>query len=128
MNAEHGPFFTRRPHPAPVAANERASMLEDPGFGRVFTDHMATIRWTQERGWCDAEMRAREPFVLDPAARRAALCAGDLRGPQGLSSERWRRRAVPSRAERAPFPGVGRAAGDARAARRRRSCARSRNW
>jgi len=68
MNAEQGPFFTRRPHPAPVAANVRATMLEDPGFGRVFTDHMAAIRWTQERGWCDAEIRAREPFVLDPAA------------------------------------------------------------
>ena len=68
MNAEHGPTFTRRPHPRPVAANERASMLEDPGFGRVFTDHMATIRWTQGAGWLDAEVRAREPFVLDPAS------------------------------------------------------------
>jgi branched-chain amino acid aminotransferase len=68
MNAEHGPFFTRRPHPSPVPGHARATLLEDPGFGRVFTDHMATIRWTQERGWCDAEIRAREPFVLDPAA------------------------------------------------------------
>jgi branched-chain amino acid aminotransferase len=68
MNAERGPSFTRRPHPTPVAANERATMLEDPGFGRVFTDHMATMRWTQQRGWCDAEIRAREPFVLDPAS------------------------------------------------------------
>ncbi len=49
MNAEHGPVFTRRPHAAPVAADVRASMLEDPGFGKIFTDHMATIRWTQDR-------------------------------------------------------------------------------
>ncbi len=68
MNVEHGPFFTRRPHPAPVADAARATLMEDPGFGRVFTDHMATIRWTEARGWCDAEIRAREPFVLDPAA------------------------------------------------------------
>ncbi len=68
MNAEHGPSFTRRAHPAPVAADARAAMLEDPGFGRVFTDHMATIRWTQQHGWRDAEIRPREPFVLDPAA------------------------------------------------------------
>jgi len=68
MNAEHGPFFTRCPHPAPTPTSARARLLQDPGFGRVFTDHMATIRWTQERGWCDAEIRAREPFVLDPAA------------------------------------------------------------
>ncbi len=68
MSAEHNPSFTRRPHPAPAAANVRAAMLEDPGFGRIFTDHMATVRWTQDRGWCDAELRAREPFVLDPAS------------------------------------------------------------
>ncbi len=67
MNAGHGHVFTRRPHPAPVAADVRASMLEDPGFGRIFTDHMATVRWTTDRGWHDAEIRAREPFVLDPA-------------------------------------------------------------
>jgi len=66
MHPEHA--FTRRPHPAPVAANVRATLMEDPGFGRVFTDHMATMRWTEGRGWGDAEVRAREPFLLDPAA------------------------------------------------------------
>jgi branched-chain amino acid aminotransferase len=68
MNAEQGPFFTRRPHPKPVQAEARAALMEDPGFGRVFTDHMATIRWTAEKGWSEAEIRAREPFSLDPAA------------------------------------------------------------
>ena len=68
MNAEHGPLFTRRPHPAPIAETERAALMEDPGFGRVFTDHMATIRWTPVDGWRDAEIRPREPFMLDPAA------------------------------------------------------------
>jgi branched-chain amino acid aminotransferase len=43
-------------------------MLKDPGFGRVFTDHMVTIRWTKGRGWHDAQVRAREPISLDPAA------------------------------------------------------------
>jgi branched-chain amino acid aminotransferase len=68
MNAAHGLSISRRKHASPTPANKRAAMLEDPGFGRVFTDHMVTIRWTQERGWCDAELRAREPFVLDPAS------------------------------------------------------------
>jgi len=60
--------FTLKPHASPVAEGERADLLVDPGFGRVFTDHMATIRWTQERGWHDAEITAREPFTLDPAS------------------------------------------------------------
>jgi branched-chain amino acid aminotransferase len=29
---------------------------------------MVTIRWTQDRGWHDAQVRAREPITLDPAA------------------------------------------------------------
>jgi branched-chain amino acid aminotransferase len=43
-------------------------MLKDPGFGRVFTDHMVTIRWTKDHGWHDAQVRAREAISLDPAA------------------------------------------------------------
>ena len=51
-----------------MAADVRAALLKDPGFGKVFTDHMVTIRWTQGRGWYDAEVRARAPITLDPAA------------------------------------------------------------
>ena len=56
------------PHPAPTAADERAKRLLDPGFGRVFTDHMATIRWTEAEGWHDAQIGPRQPFQIDPAA------------------------------------------------------------
>ena len=38
--------------------------------------------------------------------RRPALCAGDLRGPEGLSRRGWRRRPVPARAECAPLPRI----------------------
>ncbi len=58
--------FSRRPNGNPVAAEKRAAILKDPGFGRVFTDHMVTVRWSSDRGWHDAEVRAREPFTLDP--------------------------------------------------------------
>ena len=68
MQTEQDLSFSHRAHPAPLAPSERAARLADPGFGRVFTDHMVTIRWTQERGWCDAEVRPREPFQLDPAS------------------------------------------------------------
>ncbi|AGH51162.1 MULTISPECIES: branched-chain amino acid aminotransferase [Sphingomonadales] len=60
--------FTITPHPSPVAADERAVLLENPGFGRVFTDHMVTVKWTSDKGWHDAQVGARRPFQLDPAA------------------------------------------------------------
>ena len=56
----------RRQDPVPVA--ERAKLLADPGFGRVFTDHMAMIRYTEGKGWHSAEIAARKPLMLDPAA------------------------------------------------------------
>ena len=43
--------FSRTPTSKPVAADARAELLKDPGFDRVFTDHMVTIRWTKDRGW-----------------------------------------------------------------------------
>src|SRR3954468_19312151 len=60
--------FSRTPTSKPVGADARAALLKDPGFGRVFTDHMVTIRWTQDRGWHDAQVRARAPISLEPAA------------------------------------------------------------
>ncbi|MGU0068257.1 branched-chain amino acid aminotransferase, partial [Klebsiella pneumoniae] len=54
-------------NPSPVAANERTARLVDPGFGRVFTDHMALIRYTEGRGWHDAQITARAPLTVDPS-------------------------------------------------------------
>ena len=53
---------------APVPVAERARMLTDPGFGRVFTDHMAIIRYSEDKGWHDARITARKPLSLDPAS------------------------------------------------------------
>jgi branched-chain amino acid aminotransferase len=61
-------LINRRPHASPTPPHARAALLEDPGFGKVFTDHMVTIRWTEGQGWHDAQVKAREPFQLDPAA------------------------------------------------------------
>jgi branched-chain amino acid aminotransferase len=68
MNAHSKTTFALRPTDHAVAADVRAGLLKDPGFGKVFTDHMVTIRWTKDRGWHDAEVRARAPITLDPAA------------------------------------------------------------
>lgn len=43
-------------------------MLEDPGFGNLFTDHMAMIRWTEGQGWHDARIQKREAIQMDPAS------------------------------------------------------------
>ena len=61
-------LFARVAHPAPVAAAERGARIADPGFGKVFTDHMALVRYNRERGWHDAQITARGPIALDPAA------------------------------------------------------------
>lgn len=60
--------FTCHPHATPASADERARLLADPGFGRIFSDHMVTIRWHKGRGWFDAQVAARKPLTLDPAA------------------------------------------------------------
>ena len=59
--------FEIRPNPAPVAAAERAALLANPGFGRIFTDHMVTIRYADGKGWYDARVEARAPIPMDPA-------------------------------------------------------------
>lgn len=46
----------------------RAAALADPGFGRVFTDHMVSARWKRERGWHEAGVVPYAPLVLDPAS------------------------------------------------------------
>ncbi len=60
--------FEIRPNPAPVGAAERDALLANPGFGRVFTDHMVTIRYAEGKGWYEPRVEARAPITLDPAA------------------------------------------------------------
>ncbi len=59
--------FTVTPNTNPVAADERNTKLADPGFGKLFTDHMVVIRYTEGNGWHDAQITARAPLLLDPA-------------------------------------------------------------
>ena len=60
--------FVRHPHPSPVPAAKRAELLKNPGFGRVFSDHMVTIRYHESKGWYDARIEPRAPIPMDPAA------------------------------------------------------------
>ena len=56
------------PHASPTSPEARAALMANPGFGKVFSDHMVTITWNVERGWHNAQVRARAPFAIDPAA------------------------------------------------------------
>lgn len=59
--------FTVQPTSNPTSDKDRAAKLTDLGFGRVFTDHMAIVRYSQAKGWHDARIESRAHFPLDPA-------------------------------------------------------------
>jgi branched-chain amino acid aminotransferase len=59
--------FEIRPAAHAASEKERAARLVDPGFGRIFSDHMAVVRYNQTKGWHDARVESRENFPLDPA-------------------------------------------------------------
>src|SRR6188768_2615603 len=67
MNGGETLDFEVRPNPAPVSAAERSALLANPGFGRIFTDHMVTVRYAEGKGWYDARVEARAPIPMDPA-------------------------------------------------------------
>ncbi|HEX7819978.1 MAG TPA: branched-chain amino acid aminotransferase [Sphingobium sp.] len=60
--------FATLTHSALTSDEDRAALLAEPGFGKVFTDHMVTIRYTEGQGWHDATLGPRGPIALDPAA------------------------------------------------------------
>jgi branched-chain amino acid aminotransferase len=62
------PNFAITPSATPCDVAERARLLADPGFGKVFTDHMALIRYSDDKGWHDAQISARRPLSIDPAS------------------------------------------------------------
>ena len=67
QNDGMGLKFEIRPPANPASEKERTARLVDPGFGRIFTDHMALVRYSQAKGWHDARLESRANFPLDPA-------------------------------------------------------------
>ncbi|MFJ7421253.1 branched-chain amino acid aminotransferase [Streptomyces uncialis] len=61
------PTIELKPSSHPLSKEEREAILRDPGFGRHFTDHMVTVKWTEGRGWHDAELVPYAPLSIDPA-------------------------------------------------------------
>jgi branched-chain amino acid aminotransferase len=61
------PAIELKPSARPLPAAERAALLANPGCGRVFTDHMVTIRWSEGRGWHEAQLVPYGPLEIDPS-------------------------------------------------------------
>ncbi|HWW48888.1 MAG TPA: branched-chain amino acid aminotransferase [Xanthobacteraceae bacterium] len=59
--------FEIQPATNPTPEQERAQKLANPGFGRVFTDHMAVVQYSEAKGWHGARIESRTSFALDPA-------------------------------------------------------------
>jgi len=47
---------------------QREEILQNPGFGTSFTDHMVDICWSEKGGWHRPRVQPYGPISLDPAA------------------------------------------------------------
>jgi branched-chain amino acid aminotransferase len=61
--------FSVESTPNPTPPGRLEEILAAPGFGKVFTDHMVTVRWTPTTGWHDARVRPYGPLSIDPATQ-----------------------------------------------------------
>ncbi len=60
--------FDIKPNANPMPEADRLKAFENLGFGTLFSDHMAVIRWSVDKGWHSPEVLARGPFAIDPAS------------------------------------------------------------
>ena len=58
--------FSVRPAYDRLSLEKRERLLADPGFGKLFSEHMIQISWNLPRGWHDAELRPYASLQLDP--------------------------------------------------------------
>ncbi len=75
-----GITFKVTPGPKRTPAAERQLILANPGFGRVFSEHMAVASWERGRGWHDAEVRPYGPIAMDPGTSILHYAQGIFEG------------------------------------------------
>lgn len=63
----HAPLAIQ-PSAHPASPEVRAQRMTNPGFGRVFTDHMVVIPYKEGQGWGQGVLKAYGPIEMDPAA------------------------------------------------------------
>ena len=66
--AMHDATIEIRPSTHPASAEERAKRMTNPGFGRIFTDHMVVVPYVEGKGWGKGVLKAYGPIEMDPAA------------------------------------------------------------
>ena len=52
----------------PISPEERTKRMQNPGFGKVFTEYMVVIPYNEETGWGRGTLKPYGPIMLDPAA------------------------------------------------------------
>lgn len=62
-----GSTIDLKPKPTRISADERARIMGNLGFGRIFTEHMVTIRY-ESGAWGRGELVPYAPISLDPAS------------------------------------------------------------
>ncbi|GIF09348.1 branched-chain amino acid aminotransferase [Actinoplanes siamensis] len=60
--------FQKRMIESPIGEADRAALVAGGEFGQVFTEHMVTVRWNEQRGWHDGLVEPFGPLRLSPAA------------------------------------------------------------
>ncbi|MFI9050845.1 branched-chain amino acid aminotransferase [Streptomyces sp. NPDC053427] len=56
-----------KPVARPLSPSQRAERTASTAFGSAFTEHLVSIRWSEEQGWHDAELQPYGPLLMDPA-------------------------------------------------------------
>jgi branched-chain amino acid aminotransferase len=59
--------FDIQPAKNPLRPEERARRMQNPGFGKVFTEHMVVIPYDAETGWGRGILKPYGPLQLDPS-------------------------------------------------------------
>jgi branched-chain amino acid aminotransferase len=62
------PMIEIRPSAQAASPDERAKRMTNPGFGRIFTDHMVVVPYKEGEGWGRGVLQAYGPIAMDPAA------------------------------------------------------------
>ncbi len=80
MSTTAGLRFTITPAGTVLGKAERERLLENPGFGQIFSEHLISIRWDGKQGWHDAQLRPYAPLSLDPGTSFLHYAQGVFEG------------------------------------------------